>query len=81
MMGPMKQARPMAAKSRPSVVELSPRDCMLRRLLNRTCRMSDAPHTTAPLAFISAKAAASLSKAKQVCQKKLEQRQDQSQAR
>ena len=58
--GPMKQARPMAAKSRPSVVELSPSDCMLGRLLKRTCRMSDAPHTIAPLAFISANAAASL---------------------
>jgi hypothetical protein len=56
----MKQARPMEAKSRPSVVALSPSVCMLRRLLKRTCSTSDAPHTVAPLAFISVNAAASL---------------------
>ena len=60
MMGPIKQARPMAAKRSPSVVELSPSDCMLFKLLKRTCKISDAPHTIAPLAFIKANAAASL---------------------
>ena len=35
--GPMKQPTPMAANKRPSVVELSPKLCMLGKVLNRTC--------------------------------------------
>lgn len=92
MTGPMKQPTPMAAKRRPSVVELSPKLCMLGKVLKRTCaacrsaqeraghggkqvsargkpaqvavaptcRLSEAPHTTAPLAFMKVIAAASL---------------------
>ena len=35
--GPMKQPKPMAANRRPSVVELSPKLCMLGKVLKRTC--------------------------------------------
>ena len=98
--GPMKQPKPIAANKRPSVVELSPKLCMLGNVLKRTCkacctvcqpckeearvrdhrsrpfqpkpwqsaetkeectcRLSEAPHTMAPLAFMRVRAAASL---------------------
>ena len=37
MTGPMKQPTPMAAKRRPIVVALSPKLCMLGKVLKRTC--------------------------------------------
>ncbi len=46
--GPKKQPTPTAAKTKPRVCDPSPRVCILGISLYLTCRMSAAPHTSAP---------------------------------